>query len=163
MQSQEKDRRKTRRSAWMEGWVCNWKKSHREESDKSMRKYQRQGVEIKYPNIKGTRKELSQYEFIHSFSLQFLCIFQVTCNLGTAWFSEKVPVFLQPSLPQPTFWGVFKSVSTGFLFCCMKRLKELTAYSSCLPIPSYRPAVVLHITARVNDYTNELSIYWERT
>lgn len=122
-----------------------------------MRKYQRQGVEIKYPNIKGTRKELSQYEFIHSFSLQFLGIFQVTGNLGTAWFSEKVPVFVQPGLPQPTFWCVFKSVSTGFLFCYMKRLNELTVCNTIIELTHLVypfldcPAVVLHITARVND------------
>lgn len=134
MQSQEKDRRKTRRSAWMEDWVCNWKKSHREESGKSMRKCQHQGIEIKYPNIKGTRKELSWYEFIHSFSLQFLCVFQVTGNLGTAWFSEKVPVFAQPGLPQPTFWCGFKSVSTSFLFCCMKRLNGITVCNTIIEL-----------------------------
>jgi hypothetical protein len=77
--------------------------------DKSTRKYQSRGVERKYPNIKGTEEKHSQYEFIHPFNTQFLCVCQVTGNLGTAWLSDEAPVFVQPGLARLIFWCVFKS------------------------------------------------------
>lgn len=146
VRSQEKGRRKTRRSGWVESWVCKWNRSHRGEKGKSMRKHQIQGaachlqfwgsVERKHPNMKGTEKGLADIGlFIHS-----VCISEVSIKSQTLWALAgwvRKPqclanqVYIQ-TLSQSILWCVFEPMSTGFLLCCMKRLNEIIVLTQSL-------------------------------
>lgn len=147
LQSQEKRRRKTRRSGWVESWMEQMKQEPWRREGQIHEKASNSGSGVsspqfwgrvgrKYPNMKGTEKGLVDISlFIHSVCMPEVSIKSQTLWALAGWVRKPrclVNLVCIQTLSRSILCYVFEPMSTIFLLCCMKGLNAIIVLTQSL-------------------------------